>query len=301
MPEVSVIIPTFNRASFLKRAIDSILSQSYQDFEVIVVDDASTDNTEEIVKSIKDERITYLKHERNSGRAVSRNTGVNMARGEYIAFLDSDDEAHPDRLEKQINILQRETQKTGIVYTDMIRIYRNGSRKYIKAPDIMPADGNIYMKALGYKVFRIGTGTSMIRKKCFEKTGGFNKDISYYEDLEFFIRLSKDFYFYHIREPLIDYYDIDGESESNIDERVSSCKMILEEYFDDICENRGILSIHYRKIAFLLLNNNINSSRQYLLKAIKANPLNILCFPALLMTFLGQRFCTGSMKIMNKI
>jgi len=92
-PTVSVIIPTYNRAQLVGRAIQSALNQTYQDFEIIVVDDGSTDNTEEAMKGFGDERIRYIRHKENSGSsAAPGNTAIRTARGEYIAFQDSDDE-----------------------------------------------------------------------------------------------------------------------------------------------------------------------------------------------------------------
>jgi len=91
-PTVSVIIPTYNRAHTIGRAIKSVLNQTYQDFEIIVVDDGSTDNTEEVVKSFRDKRIRYIQHKKNKGAAAARNTGIKSAKGKYIAFQDSDDD-----------------------------------------------------------------------------------------------------------------------------------------------------------------------------------------------------------------
>ena len=85
-PTVSVIIPTYNRAHFVGRAIKSVLNQTYQDFEIIVVDDGSTDNTEEVVWGLKDERIRYIRHETNRGGAAARNSGIEAAQAEYIWF-----------------------------------------------------------------------------------------------------------------------------------------------------------------------------------------------------------------------
>ena len=93
-PTVSVIIPTYNRAHLVGRAIKSVLNQTYRDFEIIVVDDGSTDNTKDIIKEFqkKDKRIKYIPYEKNKGGSAARNTGIKAAKGEYIAFLDSDDE-----------------------------------------------------------------------------------------------------------------------------------------------------------------------------------------------------------------
>lgn len=109
VPTVSVIIPTYNRAHLVARAIQSVLDQTYQDFEIIVVDDASTDNTEAVIQQYDDSRIVYLKHEVNSGGAAARNTGIRHARGQYIAFLDSDDEWLPIHLGQRISYFTSHT------------------------------------------------------------------------------------------------------------------------------------------------------------------------------------------------
>lgn len=101
-PFVSIVIPTYNRARFLGRLVRSVLNQTYKNFEVIVADDASTDDTAEIIKTFKDDRIRYIRHESNAGAAAARNTGIKASRGEYVAFQDSDDEWLPEKLEKQM-------------------------------------------------------------------------------------------------------------------------------------------------------------------------------------------------------
>ncbi len=116
-PTVSVIIPTYNRAHLLGRAIESVLDQTYQDFEIIVVDDASADETEEVVKSFGDDRINHIRHQKNKGGSAARNTGIKAARGEFIAFLDSDDEWVPKKLEKEIDRLQTLSNEVGVVYS----------------------------------------------------------------------------------------------------------------------------------------------------------------------------------------
>ena len=124
MPNVSVILPAFNRVSLLGRAIDSILSQTYSDFELIVVDDCSTDNTEQFVAELasKDGRIRYIKHSENSGVATARNTGIDLSAGRYIAFQDDDDEWLPDKLERHVAILDSLPNDVVMTYCLMTRI-----------------------------------------------------------------------------------------------------------------------------------------------------------------------------------
>ena len=120
---VSIIMPSYNTAEYIKESIDSVLAQTYTNWELIIVDDCSTDNTDAVIALFEDKRIRYFKNERNSGAAVSRNRALREAKGRYIAFLDSDDLWVPEKLEKQIDFIKR----NGFVftYTDYDRIDEN--------------------------------------------------------------------------------------------------------------------------------------------------------------------------------
>jgi glycosyltransferase involved in cell wall biosynthesis len=124
---VSVLIPTYNRAQLCKKAVESVLSQTYHDIEVIVVDDGSSDDTREVVSSL-DARVRYL-YQKNSGVSAARNLGMQSARGEFLAFLDSDDAWLPWKLELQLNAL-RLFPSAGMVWTDMIAVDETGSELY---------------------------------------------------------------------------------------------------------------------------------------------------------------------------
>lgn len=113
MSTVSVVIPTYNRAELLSRAIDSVLAQTYDDFELLVVDDGSTDDTEAVVTAYDDDRVRYLAHETNRGANPARNTGIEAAEGEFVAFLDSDDEWRPRKLEAQLDRLEAVEAESG--------------------------------------------------------------------------------------------------------------------------------------------------------------------------------------------
>ena len=115
-PKVSVIIPTYNRADLLPRAVKSALSQTYDDYEILIVDDCSTDHTRETVSAWDDERVRYTRHTENRGQSGALNMGIHNASGQYIAFLDDDDEWVPTKLEKQVAVLESSDPKVGLVY-----------------------------------------------------------------------------------------------------------------------------------------------------------------------------------------
>lgn len=139
-PTVSVIIPTYNRAHTIKRAILSVLNQTYQGFEIIVVDDCSTDNTREVIEKFGDKRIRYIRKKANKGAAAAGNTGIKAVRGEYIVFLDSDDKWLPNKLDEQIKVLKVTSPKVGVVYTETQRLMR-GQEFFIPNPKIDKKDG----------------------------------------------------------------------------------------------------------------------------------------------------------------
>ena len=125
MPKVSVVVLTHNRPDMLCRAVSSILNQTFQDFEIVLVDDASTDNTPEVVRGLGDARIKYIRHKENRGEAAAANTGVTSSSGEYIAFLHDDDEWLPEKLGQQVRLLESSPPTVGAVYTGFLRIDRS--------------------------------------------------------------------------------------------------------------------------------------------------------------------------------
>lgn len=171
---VSVIIPTYNRADIIKASIDSVLAQTYDNFELIVVDDASTDGTEETVRSIGDDRIKFIKHNRNRGASAARNTGIKNARGQYIAFLDSDDLWLAEKLEMQTHTFKEASPETGIVYCNVLTVKRN------------KMNGNIFDKILVHNF--VGTASVVVVKKtCLEKAGLFDEDLPSCNDWDMWI------------------------------------------------------------------------------------------------------------------
>ena len=117
---VSIITPSYNTGEYIEETIDSVLNQTYDNWEMIIVDDCSTDNTDDIVAQYDDDRIIYVKNEKNSGAAVSRNRALRMAKGKWIAFLDSDDVWLPEKLEKQINFMEENDYHfTGTYYSEI--------------------------------------------------------------------------------------------------------------------------------------------------------------------------------------
>jgi glycosyltransferase involved in cell wall biosynthesis len=272
-PKVSVILPTYNRAHLIDRAIRSVLSQTYQDFELIVIDDGSTDKTEEVVKSFNDSRIRYFQQNVNKGPAAARNIGIKAANGEYIAFQDSDDEWLPEKLEKQVEIIKNVPHDVGVIYSDILRIYEDQTIGYWRSPTVIYGK-IINQKSLDYQVMNLTILSTLIRKECFDHIGIFNEKFPQLEDLDLLIRILKNYHFIHIKEPLAKYYAMEGISSNR--KTFIARKLLIDLYFNEISGDKKFLSNQYSHIGYSLLSNEIfDESRNYFIKAFKANPFNI--------------------------
>jgi glycosyltransferase involved in cell wall biosynthesis len=185
-PSVSVIIATYNRADFISRAIESVLNQSYKDFELIIIDDGSTDNTKEIVAKYKDFRIKYIWKE-HGGRSRARNMGIELSRGKYIAFLDSDDFYLPNKLFAESTTLNNNLD-IGMTLSGW-RIVNQQGRVIV---NVRPWEYLALPLSLEDWLFS-GTTTSvsfMVRKEWLQRINGFNPRLCFSEDVELWIRLA---------------------------------------------------------------------------------------------------------------
>ncbi len=199
LPLVSVIIPTYNRREYVQEAIDSVLAQTYRDFEIIVIDDGSTDGTGEALTARYGDQIRYI-WQKNAGESAARNLGIDIARGQYVAFLDSDDLWLPNKLVKQIVVLRQNSQ-VGLVYSYVYQIDREG-RRLPGAPlgestaDVQPVFENLVQSCI------FAPGTVVARKDCLQQVEGFDLTIQYGEDWDLWLRLSLVTEFSAVREPL---------------------------------------------------------------------------------------------------
>ena len=270
-PAVSIVIPTYNRAPLIGRSIRSVLNQVYQDFELIVVDDSSSDNTRDVLAQFTDTRLRYVCHERTMGAGAARNTGIKAAVGDYLAFHDSDDEWLPDKLERQMQVFATVSPQVGVVYSDMWRIVQN-NKTYFKAPHFMPEDGIIYNKALGRQLFGIGIQSTVIRKQCFKEAGVFDESLPALEDSELLMRLSKHYQFYHLAEPLVNYYSTPGSLMYNCSAVAQAWKLILDKHYLDIIKEKKLIATHQINIGlWQYLAGNPDEGRRYLAEAAVAD------------------------------
>lgn len=197
VPLVSVIIPTRNRGSLIGRAIRSVLAQSLSAWELIIVDDASIDNTMDMVKSFSDDRILYLKMERRVGAAAARNSGIRLARGQYVAFLDSDDEWMSNKLQMQLQIFDKAPPSTGLVYCGVVKRSRAHDKK-----THAKMRGNLHRQSLIKNI--IGTpSTVLIRREVLTADLMFDERLPARQDTDLWVRITAKYEVDCCAEPLV--------------------------------------------------------------------------------------------------
>lgn len=202
-PKVSVIIPTYNRVAVLYYALYSALNQTLQDFEIFVVDDASTDATQEFMSAISDPRVHYIRFETNRKAAAARNAGMERARGEYIAFLDSDDEWWPTKLERQVEILDGLSDEWGCCYGGA---YVNKVGGLTSHRVFKPTKSGYLVKDLLMGKLVVWTPTFMFRRSCLDHVGLMDNALVRSQDVDFYIRLLEKYKMAAMEEPLVNIY-----------------------------------------------------------------------------------------------
>lgn len=207
MPLVSVIIPAYNSEKYIGAAIDSVLAQTYKNYEIIVVDDGSTDNTSEVVNKYiipqtidrRQPTVKYI-YQQNKGPSAARNKGIKESNGEYIAFLDSDDMWLPEKLNRQMEFFAS-SDGYGLIFIGHYLINEMGScvtTHKIDHPETITG-----VKSFLFGNPHLGTSTIVIPKKCFDEVGLFDETLMAAEDIDMWIRISRKYKVGCINEPLV--------------------------------------------------------------------------------------------------
>lgn len=272
---VSVIIPTYGRkCDMVMRAVESVKKQTYTQWEVYVVDDNKKDNpySDSIQKAIMDEKndkIHYVRMEKNSGACAARNKGIEVSCGEYIAFLDDDDEWLPAKLEKQVKVL--EDSDAGLVYCGL-QILNEKTGK-VRSENVRFLQGDVYNRLLK-DYFMGGTVVLLIKRECLKKSGGFREDMPAAQDYELSLRIAKHFKVTYVPEDLVLVHIHEGDAITrSLDRRIEGYRKILEAYCEDIKKNKENYSFQlYNLGKFLILNHQSREGMGYLKKAIKICP-----------------------------
>lgn len=228
MPKVSVVIPAYNAMLYLPETLDSVLAQSFSDYEVVIVNDGSADDIIEWANTIIDPRVTFI-HQKNQGVSAARNAGIAQSQGEYIAFLDSDDLWDITKLQKQVQLLD-ENPDIGLVYTWILNADKQGKStgrmfKY-------HYQGHVWEPLLLRNFIACGS-TPMVRRGCFDQVGTFDTNFQGPEDTDMWIRIAKVYKFAVIKEPLVFYRQLDNSVSRNLLRMDEGMRLVTEKALAD--------------------------------------------------------------------
>ncbi|MCI8482537.1 MAG: glycosyltransferase family 2 protein [Clostridia bacterium] len=275
--KVTAIITTHNRLEYLKKAIMSVKKQTYRNIEIIVVDDNSDSDTAEYCNNVEEIKYIKIKLEEHKNGNYARNIGLRSANGKYVAFLDDDDEWLETKIEKQVNILEKNV-RLGAVYVTSIMDFNDGMYTYNNVADV-ELKGDCSKKCL----YNIITSTSaiMFRKDALEKIGGFDENVNFWQDTELVVRLCQEFDIDYIDEPLIIYRERFNDKK-RLSNNIEGYKLAIEyinQKHKDIIDKLSDKEKKQRKV--LIYNdmavrcakkNDMRNCRKYLYLSFKTIP-----------------------------
>lgn len=280
-PLVSIVVPVYNREKTITKCIDSLLSQSYTSFEIVVVDDCSSDNTLKLLFGYTDKRIRIICHSENKGAAEARNTGINNSVGELIAFQDSDDEWIIDKLKVQIKALTNNSNNAKIVYSKFKRELPDKSFETIPQ-STMPLSGNILPTLLYGNV--IGPPTVILYKEAIEHAK-FDTSLKALEDWDFFLQLARRHNFLYIDEVLVYSFISPGSISSNKINEAKALKDIIVKNKADFAKNMSLYNRWMYESAFKQIAFGDSSDARAFLKANIDSKLSLKFFFLLGLSF----------------
>lgn len=247
-PLVSVIIPTYNRPQ-VREAVKSVLDQTYENLEVIVVDDCSDTPAKEYLKDVEDERLSLFRHEENRNGSAARNTGISEASGFYIALLDDDDVWEPEKLRVQVQELKGRDKSYRVCYTGAKMVYSDHEEQIIPEKE-----GDITEELLKMEVNGSFGSTLLVEKEVVDEVGGFDEEFDMHQDWEFLLKVLEQCKICVVKEPLIEREVMYGYEPRDLDFLVKNKRRFLDKFEDKIDQtgflnSREIRAKHYIKIS----------------------------------------------------
>lgn len=266
---VSVILPTYNRAPLLPRAINSVLKQTYTDFELIVVDDASQDNTRAVVLAFTDERVRYLRQANNGGVAAARNAGIAASAGHFLAFQDSDDLWHPHKLARQMQAWSEVGPETAVIYSQFWR--QKGQRRTLFPSATDNLSGDILDVLLWQNV--ITTQAALARRDSLAQVGGFDERLPCLVDWELWLRMASCFRFRFLAEPLVTVQFTQNSVSARETAVADTLVYILQKHAALFQHNPHLLAHHHYQIGHLrCVSGDSKVGLAHLEKAVRLSP-----------------------------
>ena len=279
MPLVSVVIPVYNRQDTILASVESVLRQTFTDFELIVVDDCSDDKTVQLLSSVEDSRLSVITHLSNQGAGAARNTGIRAAKGKYVAFHDSDDEWLPLKLEKQLVALDEQGRGTIGAYCAMILI-QDSSPAPNRLVSFRCIPGNTRVSLSGCmrpSLLRggslISTQTLLVDRKTILEVGGFDESLRALEDWDCCLRLAEKGQFAFVNEPLVIQRFSPNSITRSAENRVKAHTRILSKLAHAVSDSPDIGAYQYKIVAGGWRRiGAYREAQRYYLKALRCRP-----------------------------
>lgn len=279
-PKISVIIATYNRADLLPRAVNSVLSQTFTNHEIIIVDDCSLDNTKDIIAEFSDSRVRSISHDQNKGPYAAINTGIAQARGEYIAFLDDDDEFTPTSLEDRLAVFEAGTSQIALVY-GWSDIFNDSNGKLRSGNRLSLSGHDVFEYALTGKGVA-GTPSLMIRTYVAREIGGFDERLVHGNDFYFVCSVSQKYLVQNLPKVTLIVHESHGKP--RITDMSEEKRRYLEMYYDLHCATfsdelkqrpKMLARLSCLRATYAMQHCRVSKSITLSIKAFKLHPLNL--------------------------
>ncbi len=274
--EFSVVVTTYKHGKYIRATIESVLTQTFKDYELIIIDDESPDNTEEEVSGCKDERIKYVRQNHSGLPANSRNRGIRMASGKLIAFLDGDDKWYPDKLYKCYEVFKHNPGADLVCHNEVIR---DASGKHIKEQSYGPQVPQMFRRLL-FRGNCLSPSATVVRRKVLLDEGFlFREDLNFFmaEDHDLWLRLSKRHRFYFLPEALGEFILHETNASANFEKHYINQIEVIKDNFKDYDEKKTIdfflINLRISRAYFVLVKTfakekKTKEASKYLLKTI---------------------------------
>lgn len=290
-----MIIPTHNRINLLRRAVASVIEQTYTDFEIIIVDDCSTDGTNSERLGIDDSRIVFLRNEKCMGANYSRNVGIRASRGEFICALDDDDEWLPTKLEKQVEIMQRGSSTLGLVYSGYYSVTEGGT---ILCETIPTLKGQVNKEIM--EVCSFGAPTVMVKKEYLLEAGLYDEKLKSCQDWDLWIRILRLCEADYVPESLAKYCIHGNQVSTDLRKLIEGRLYIYQKYEEELSKSPSINGKHLQHLGVLhLLDCNRSEGMHFLIKSIITNPFQAWPYLHIIMNIFFPRMHSRFLKRQN--
>lgn len=300
-PQFSVVVTVYNKGNYIRETLESVLCQTCRDFEVIIVDDGSTDNSKDAILSLKDESIKYLYQEHSGLPASSRNKGISSSEGRYIALLDGDDLWLPDKLERCREALER-FPDAGLIYHNVSIMYGD---KVLRDTSYGPSTDKMYERLL-FQGNCLCPSAVVLRREIFFNDGmrfSEEKDLFAIEDYEYWLRLSKKYKFYYLPDILGRYKVTEkGAFLSSNESNTGNLLRLLDRHFSGLDQtDKKVRTAVRKRRSFVMCaagrtcqhTRNFNESMSWYSKALKEYPYNLKALIGMAMSLLKIRIIYG--------